>query len=76
MVRTSVRALALAVIVGVMWSADPSAQSAQGRAAAVAARPAVAVTRPITHDAYDGWKAIQGVTLSRDGAWLAYTLAR
>jgi dienelactone hydrolase len=31
--------------------------------------------RPISYDAYDGWKSIQGTKLSRDGAWLVYTLA-
>jgi len=31
--------------------------------------------RPISYDAYDGWKSIQGVSVSRDGAWLVYTLA-
>ena len=33
------------------------------------------VKRVITHDAYDGWKSIQGPKLSRDGTWLIYTLA-
>ena len=28
--------------------------------------------RPLTYDVYDAWKTIQGTTLSRDGAWLAY----
>ena len=74
MVRTSVRALALAAVVLITWSADPSAQSSSVRTAPVVSKPALAATRPITHDAYDGWKSIQGVTLSRDGAWLAYAL--
>src|SRR5476651_1052415 len=30
--------------------------------------------KPITHDAYDSWKSIQGTKLSADGAWLAYAL--
>src|SRR5215471_19775325 len=30
--------------------------------------------KPIAHDVYDSWKAIQGTKLSRDGAWLAYSL--
>jgi dipeptidyl aminopeptidase/acylaminoacyl peptidase len=30
--------------------------------------------RPITRDAYDGWRSIEGTTLSRDGTWLAYAL--
>ena len=28
----------------------------------------------ITHDVYDGWKAIQGTKVSRDGTWVAYAL--
>ena len=31
--------------------------------------------RPISYDAYDGWRTIQGTKISRDGAWLVYTLA-
>ena len=30
--------------------------------------------RPITQDVYDGWRSIQGETLSRDGRWVAYSL--
>ena len=30
--------------------------------------------KPITHDVYDGWKAIQGTKVSRDGVWVAYAL--
>jgi len=30
--------------------------------------------KPITHDAYDSWKSIQGTKLSADGVWLAYAL--
>lgn len=31
--------------------------------------------KPLTYAAYDGWRTIQSSRLSRDGAWLAYTLA-
>ena len=31
--------------------------------------------RPISYDAYDGWKTIQGTKISRDGAWLVYALS-
>jgi len=31
--------------------------------------------RPLTHGDYDGWRSIQGQTLSRDGKYLAYALA-
>ncbi|MDP2915392.1 MAG: prolyl oligopeptidase family serine peptidase [Candidatus Aminicenantes bacterium] len=30
--------------------------------------------KPITYEAYNGWRSIQGAQLSRDGAWLAYAL--
>jgi dipeptidyl aminopeptidase/acylaminoacyl peptidase len=31
--------------------------------------------KPITYDAYAGWRSIQGTQISRDGGWLAYALA-
>jgi dienelactone hydrolase len=31
--------------------------------------------RPISYDAYDGWKSIQGTKISRDGTWLVYALS-
>ena len=31
--------------------------------------------RPISYDAYDGWRTIQGTKISRDGAWLVYALS-
>ncbi len=31
--------------------------------------------RPISYDAYDGWKTIQGTKISRDGTWLVYVLS-
>ena len=30
--------------------------------------------KPITYDAYNGWRSIQGTQLSRDGQWLAFAL--
>ena len=33
-----------------------------------------AAKRPLTHRDYDGWRAIQGQALSRDGKFLAYAL--
>ncbi len=30
--------------------------------------------RPVSYDAYDGWRSIQGTQLSRDGTWLVYAL--
>ena len=33
-----------------------------------------AAKKPISYDAYDGWRSIQGTQLSRDGQWLVYAL--
>src|SRR5690349_2691931 len=30
--------------------------------------------RPLTHSDYDGWRSIQGQSLSRDGKFVAYAL--
>ncbi len=30
--------------------------------------------KPVSYDAFDGWKSIQGTKVSRDGAWLVYAL--
>ncbi len=35
---------------------------------------AASVKKPISYDAYDGWRSIQGTQVSRDGTWLAYAL--
>src|SRR4051794_20723890 len=40
-----------------------------------AARADAQARRTITQADYDIWRAIQGTTLSRDGRWLAYSLA-
>ncbi len=32
------------------------------------------VKRPLTHQDYDGWRSIQGQTISRDGKFIAYAL--
>jgi dipeptidyl aminopeptidase/acylaminoacyl peptidase len=39
-----------------------------------AASLALAAKKPISYDAYDGWRSIQGTQLSRDGQWLVYAL--
>ncbi|MGZ3573668.1 MAG: hypothetical protein ACXVA3_00105 [Vulcanimicrobiaceae bacterium] len=44
-----------------------------GAAVLVLAAPALAKT-PLDYKAYDGWNAVTGTTLSRDGAWVAYAL--
>ena len=33
-----------------------------------------AAKKPLSYDAYDGWRSIQGTQLSRDGQWLVYAL--
>ena len=38
------------------------------------ASAAPAAKKPISYDAYDGWRSIQGTQLSRDGQWLVYAL--
>ncbi len=40
-----------------------------------AAHSAAPEKKPLSYDAYNGWRSIQGTQLSRDGAWLAYALA-
>jgi hypothetical protein len=35
---------------------------------------AAGAKKPISYDAYDGWRSIQGTQLSRDGQWLVYAL--
>lgn len=41
--------------------------------AAAASLPRAA-KKPLSYDAYDGWRSIQGTQLSRDGQWLVYAL--
>lgn len=36
---------------------------------------AIAQKKPLDHSVYDGWKSIRGTQLSRDGKWVAYTIA-
>ncbi len=35
---------------------------------------ALGAKKPVSYDAYDGWRSIQGTQLSRDGQWLIYAL--
>ncbi|MEN6311436.1 MAG: prolyl oligopeptidase family serine peptidase, partial [Acidobacteriota bacterium] len=42
--------------------------------ATAAAVEAPAAKKPLSYDAYDGWRSIQGTQLSRDGRWLVYAL--
>lgn len=53
--------LAVVVAAGMATTATASAQAGTGR--------------PITPASYDEWRAIQGATLTNDGAWAVYTLA-
>ena len=43
-------------------------------ALAAAAGHGLAAKKPLSYDAYDGWRSIQGTQLSRDGQWLVYAL--
>ncbi len=63
--RFSSRLLAVSSIVAiaVVWSGWQPATQAQGRA-----------KRPLSYDAYDYWRSIQGTRLSEDGQWVAYAL--
>jgi len=46
-----------------------------GAASSLQAAPAPkAAKKPISYDAYDGWRSIRDASLSRDGAWLVYAL--
>ncbi|HZF40340.1 MAG TPA: hypothetical protein VE715_16055, partial [Blastocatellia bacterium] len=38
------------------------------------ARGQATAKRPLTHQDYDGWRSIQGQTISRDGKFIAYAL--
>ncbi|MDD8025961.1 MAG: prolyl oligopeptidase family serine peptidase [Acidobacteriota bacterium] len=42
--------------------------------AVLAAGPAAAAKKPISYDAYNGWRSIQSTQIARDGAWLVYAL--
>jgi dipeptidyl aminopeptidase/acylaminoacyl peptidase len=63
---------ALLILVGSGWAIDAQApatattQPGDGSAAPI--------KKPLSYDAYDYWRSIQGTTLSRDGEWLAYAL--
>jgi dienelactone hydrolase len=35
---------------------------------------ALAAKKPLSYDAYNGWRSIQGTQLARDGSWLVYAL--
>lgn len=43
--------------------------------ATIIAIPAIAQKKPLTHDVYDSWKAIGGITLSNNGQWISYTIS-
>ena len=66
-----VRHLTAVVLLFALAGAMP-AQQARQKAKGAAAQSAA--KKPITHDAYNGWKAIQGPQLSSDGQWAAYVL--
>ena len=48
--------------------------AARGHAAGGGSGAPAGVKKPLSYDAYDGWRTIQGTALSRDGQWLVYAL--
>jgi dipeptidyl aminopeptidase/acylaminoacyl peptidase len=77
------RWLLIAVVFVLTTATLPAQQAATQKKPAAA--PAVAAQkppapqpvvqkRPISYDAYDAWRSIQGTRISRDGTWLAYAL--
>ena len=58
MKKTGWKALALALVAGLALA--PASPSA--------------VKKPLSYEAYDGWKSIQSAQLSRDGEWLVHVL--
>jgi dipeptidyl aminopeptidase/acylaminoacyl peptidase len=44
------------------------------QASSIQARGQAAAKRALTHQDYDGWRSIQGQTISRDGKFIAYAL--
>lgn len=41
----------------------------------LAAVPALAQKKVLTHDAYDSWKSLTGTRMSDNGAWIAFTIS-
>jgi dipeptidyl aminopeptidase/acylaminoacyl peptidase len=62
---------ALLIVVGSGWAIDAQGPAGAKQSTGPAAAP---VKKPLSYDAYDYWRSIQGTTVSRDGEWLAYAL--
>jgi dienelactone hydrolase len=62
-VRTTPRGWIILAAILAVWAASLAAQQPPVR------------KKPISHDVYDSWRSIQGPRLSRDGTWVAYSLA-
>ncbi|HEY6404207.1 MAG TPA: hypothetical protein VI479_22490, partial [Blastocatellia bacterium] len=60
----AVTALSIVCALGLMFSNFGPATRAQKASS----------KRPLTHQDYDGWRSIQGQTISRDGKFIAYAL--
>ncbi|GJG88298.1 peptidase S9 [Gemmatimonadetes bacterium T265] len=67
--RGAVRPLLAALACG------PALASAQNGGQSSGPPARAGALRPITQADYDRWAAVQGITLARDGRWVAYTLA-
>jgi dipeptidyl aminopeptidase/acylaminoacyl peptidase len=61
MQHRSIRLARLSLVVLLGWAFMPAAAAAQQK-------------RPLSYDAYNGWRSIQGTQISRDGTWLVYAL--
>src|SRR5262245_20542057 len=66
----AVTALLIVCAPGLMFSNFGPATKAQQ----TQARGQATAKRPLTHRDYDGWRSIQGQTISRDGKFIAYAL--
>ncbi|MBE3112088.1 MAG: S9 family peptidase [Acidobacteria bacterium] len=52
----------------------PAAGTSSVAPAAEGSLFAAGTKKPVSYDAYNGWRSIQGTQLSRDGQWLVYAL--
>jgi dipeptidyl aminopeptidase/acylaminoacyl peptidase len=59
---------------GLATKAQQSSSIQAGGQAGGQARGQATAKRPLTHRDYDGWRSIQGQTISRDGKFIAYAL--
>src|SRR5262245_18902941 len=68
-----VTALLIVCAAGLFYANFGIATKAQ-QSSSVQAGGRATAKRPLTHQDYDGWRSIQGQTISRDGKFIAYAL--